>query len=351
MAGWGDIMDRVNLWKQMATSKTMIVAIIDHKRTSAQIKNMENEIELGWTGTTRGIHKIIWAHAPAKNKNIGGITIAVHPILARYSSQTELADDKRGWGRWTGVMIKGRQQSTIVIATYGPTENENIEATESMWQRQLKAMQKIDPQVREKNPQYQYIKDLHAMITELGKKYKIVIVGDSNINIQKDSLETKLWNGIMDDEGLRNSMNSWWPNRKHQCYTWINGEKKSWIDHIYVSNKFLQDGTITGAGIDTGKITYKSDHRMVGVRVNFTTMVGRIEGMPKTQKTRPRTVKATIKKNKEAYRTIAQNREDKRDEKKGKKKGFKYWETELNKIKNKITRASTKKNKQKAKKK
>ena len=127
--------------------------------------------------------------------------------------------------------------------------------------------------------------------------------------------------------------------------------KKSWIDHIYVSNKFLQDGTITGAGIDTGKITYKSDHRMVGVRVNFTTMVGRIEGMPKTQKTRHRTVKATIKKNKEAYRTIAQNREDKRDEKKGKKKGFKYWETELNKIKNKITRASTKKNKQKAQKK
>ena len=94
---------------------------------------------------------------------------------------------------------------------------------------------------------------------------------------------------------------------------------KSWIDHIYVSNKFLQDGTITGAGIDTGKITYKLDHRMVGVRVNFTTMVDRIEGMPKIQKTRPRTFKATIKNNKEAYRTIAQNREDKRNKKKGKK--------------------------------
>ena len=76
---------------------------------------------------------------------------------------------------------------------------------------------------------------------------------------------------------------------------------------------------------------------MVGVRVNFTTMVGRIEGMPKIQKTRPRTVKATIKNNKEAYRTIAQNREDERNEKK-RKKGFKYWETELNKIQNTITK-------------
>ena len=121
-------------------------------------------------------------------------------------------------------------------------------------------------------------------------------MGDTNINIQKDSPEAKLWNGTMKEEVLRNSMGSWWPNRKHQCYTWTNGENKSWIDHIYVSNKFLQDGTITGEGIDTGKITYKSDHRMVGVRLNFTTMVGRIEGMPKTQKNRPKTVKATIKK-------------------------------------------------------
>ena len=61
-----------------------------------------------------------------------------------------------------------------------------------MRQRQLKAMQKIDPQDLEKTPQYQYIKDLHAMITELGKKYKLVVVGDTNINIQKDPLETKL---------------------------------------------------------------------------------------------------------------------------------------------------------------
>ena len=104
----------------------------------------------------------------------------------------------------------------------------------------------------------------------------------------KNPPETKLWNDTLDEEGLRNTMDSWWPNRKHQCYTWINGEKQSWIDHIYVSNNFLQDGTITGAGIDTGKITYKSDHRMVGIRVNFTTMVGKIEGMPKTQKNRPR---------------------------------------------------------------
>ena len=92
-------------------------------------------------------------------------------------------------------MIKGRKQRTIVIATYGPTENENIEATDSMRQPQREAMQKIDPQDREKTPKYQCIKDLHAMTTELGGEYKIV--GDTNIRYkkihQKLSCGTILW--------------------------------------------------------------------------------------------------------------------------------------------------------------
>ena len=114
-------------------------------------------------------------------------------------------------------------------------------------------MQKIDPHEREEDPQKQYMRDLKSMITELGKKFKIVLLGDTNINIQKESTEATKWNQIMEEEGLQNTMHSWWPNRKHQCHTWINGQNKSWIDHIYVSNKFIEDGTITGPGIDTGK--------------------------------------------------------------------------------------------------
>ena len=81
---------------------------------------------------------------------------------------------------------------------------------------------------------------------------------------------------------------------------------------------------------------------MVGVRVNFTTMVGRIEGMPKIQKTRPRTVKATIKKNKEVYRTSTKQRRQ-TERKKREEKRVQILGNRTQQNKNKITRASTKK--------
>jgi hypothetical protein len=117
-------------------------------------------------------------------------------------------------------------------------------------------------------------------------------------------------------EGLRNTMNNWWPIKKHQCYTWINEENKSWIAHIYVSNKFLQYGHNHWGSYWHEEITYKSDHRMVNVKVKFTTMVGRIEGMSQTQKIDLEQSKQLLKKNNETYRTLAQNREDKRNENK-----------------------------------
>ena len=95
-------------------------------------------------------------------------------------------------------------------------------------------------------------------------------------------------------------------------------EKKIWIDHVYVSNKFLQDGIITGAGIDTGKITCKSDHIIVGVRINFTTMV-ELEECPKHRKIDPQRSNKQPPPPKEAYRTIAQTREEKRNRNKKRK--------------------------------
>ena len=40
---------------------------------------------------------------------------------------------------------------------------------------------------------------------------------------------------------------------------------------------------------------------MIGIKVNFTKMVGRIEGLPKIKKNRPRTVKATIERKKKKH--------------------------------------------------
>ena len=75
----------------------MIIALIDHKTTESGRVNLQNEVEMEWTGTNMR-HKVKWSHAMAKNKHIGGITLAVHPTIARYAHITEKCEDKRGWG-------------------------------------------------------------------------------------------------------------------------------------------------------------------------------------------------------------------------------------------------------------
>ena len=80
--------------------------------------------------------------------------------------------------------------------------------------------------------------------------------------------------------GERNMQQAWWPKLQAKCYTWQNGDNKTWIDHAYVDSDKAKDGTVQGVGIDTSRWTHGSDHCMVGMRVNFTTMVGRVRGMP-----------------------------------------------------------------------
>ena len=63
------------------------------------------------------------------------------------------------------------------------------------------------------------------------------------------------------------------------------------------------------SGIDSSTWAHGSDHCMVGIRVNFTTMVGRVRDMPTLYKPTMRTVMAGQQKSKTQYRSIATKRE------------------------------------------
>jgi exonuclease III len=286
----------------------MIMALIDHKIMEKGRINMENEIEMEWTGSNRQ-HKVSWSHSMAKNKHIGGITIAVHPIIGRYARVTDNCQDPRDWGRWTAIEIWGRKRKTLIIATYGPVKNEDEEATNSMWYRQSVEMKKIPAKERCKNPKEQYIKDINEYIDQMQtkEKFEIILTGDMNINPDKDNKTAYTWNSEIRNNGLLNTMNTWWPNLKHQFAT----HKSTWIDHIYVSAKIIQEGSITQAGIETGHTCYKSDHNMIGVEINFTKLTGRIQGQETLYQQKIRTVKAGITENKEQYKRIATERNEK----------------------------------------
>ena len=141
MAGWGDELDRKILWTNMARTKTMVAVIVDHRRTTQQLKSMEFEAEETWLGEKTGC-KAAWTPTPG-NKHIGGVSIALHPALARYTNYADRWYDPRGWGRWTTITLIGKKRKIAIIGTYGPTPNHKEEATNAMWQKQLKGMQKL----------------------------------------------------------------------------------------------------------------------------------------------------------------------------------------------------------------
>jgi len=327
MAGWGDTIDRVNMWKRLAHNNTMIMTLIDHKTTESGRVNLQNEIEMEWTGTNMG-HKVKWSHSMAKNRHIGGITMAVHPIIARYAHITKKCEDTRGWGRWTGIEIWGRKRKIMIIGTYGPTKNDDEDATDSMWYRQSAAIKKLPKSEQCNDPKEQYIADMNDYIrtlqtsTETEDGYEVILMGDINVNPLKDSKYSANWREKTAGNGLINTMDIWWQNRRHLFKT----HRNNWIDHIYMSSKLVQDGSLIGAGIETGHCFYKSDHNMIGTEVNFTKLIGRIQGQEELYQPRRRIVKAGIKENKKQFTRIAKEREEKYD------KSIVRWANEIEDI-------------------
>jgi len=96
MQGWGLDVERATLWSMLARTKTMIIVLIDHRQKNT--RTIEFELKDHWTGV--GVKKDIrFAHVKPGATRSGGITIAIHPILARYAEQHHGEyDDPRNWG-------------------------------------------------------------------------------------------------------------------------------------------------------------------------------------------------------------------------------------------------------------
>jgi len=185
MQGWGKQTERSSLWQLFARSKTMIVALIDHRQRNE--KNVEFELTDQWTGV--GIKKDArFAHVKPRSSAVGGITIAMHPILARYAEQhKQQFDDPRNWGRWTNMTLRGKEK-IVVIAAYGPTgHSTNTEiADNSMWAFQTSQLTAVPQVERQKNARYQFMYDLGACIKKAKTAgYNVILTGDMNVAINK----------------------------------------------------------------------------------------------------------------------------------------------------------------------
>ena len=66
----------------------------------------------------------------------------------------------------------------------------------------------------------------------------------------------------------------------------------------------IKEGSLIGAGIETGHNFYSSDHNMIGININWTKALGRIPELHKHFTPRKRVVRATIEDNKLHYQEI-----------------------------------------------
>ena len=193
MGGWGEELERKTLWNMLARTKTMVAIIIDHRQTKTE--GIEYEMRTQWTGAGKG-REAKFKHAKTNKTTSGGITVAVHPIIARYTvANITKYDDPRGWGRWTSVVIHSKTK-TIIIGTYGPTGTGTRaeEGNKTIWHTQLASMNEIRAEEREATPRQQYMRDIGECIGKAREGgYEIILIGDINIPLNRDKEETEQW--------------------------------------------------------------------------------------------------------------------------------------------------------------
>ena len=114
-----------------------------------------------------------------------------------------------------------------------------------MWQIMIQFMAKMRSDEKEKDPMMQYIVDLTKLVRQRQREgYRVIVIGDINLNIMKDYRLMNTWKERMHGLGMINIQQAWWAKLHAKCYTWQNGECKAWIDHVYVDSNTAKDGTV-----------------------------------------------------------------------------------------------------------
>jgi len=166
MGGWGEELERKTLWSMLARTKTIVAIIIGHIQT--KIEDIEYEMRSQRTGAGKG-REAKFKHAKTNKTTTGGVTMAVHPTIARYMAAniTKYNDPAGGWGRWTSVVIHSKTNAkTVIIGAYGPTGTGTRaeEGNKTIWHTQLASMGEIKTDERETTPKQQYMRDIGECI-------------------------------------------------------------------------------------------------------------------------------------------------------------------------------------------
>ena len=81
-------------------------------------------------------------------------------------------------------------------------------------------MAKMRSDEKEKDPMMQYIVDLTKLVRQRQREgYRVIVIGDINLNIMKDDRLVNTWKERMHGLGMINIQQAWWPKLHAKCYT------------------------------------------------------------------------------------------------------------------------------------
>ena len=133
--------------------------------------------------------QLVWTHGQGMpgltRRAVGGVSLVADETLAKIQGMKFV--DSRGWGRFVGRVLVGKDAKRILLITvYFPTE---ASGEGSAWQSQKRAMQGIGEEDRKANPWMQAAHDLEQQVAGFMLESKsqrvregtsIVIMGDFN---------------------------------------------------------------------------------------------------------------------------------------------------------------------------
>ena len=254
---------------------------------------------------------------------VGGVAALTGGILHRYRSKQ--IQDKRHWGRYVGRIIRGqsREQQTgqkrqhkestrhtkftnlAIITVYAAVESTS---PNSMWQQQctgILGLERAERQMKTKagvqvpDPHAQLRSDLGIVIERLKQKEKcnVILMGDFNINLHKNTTEARNLIDWANDAGLYNpymeNFGSTLPNQHayissdansgDRIDTWAQSDKTpederkeiphGHLDHVWASADLRRRNCIPSYTVPQYSIA-NTDHRPVTITLDIAEALG-----------------------------------------------------------------------------
>ena len=263
--------------------RTWIQAVVDHR--SDEI-NVGGRVEQAFK-TAYGRNDVRFVHSCPRKRSTqeeaGECSVIVMPELRARAQK--VVKDRRGWGRYAGVVLEGRMQAGVqrkaaVITVYAPCGT-----TSAATQRQAAGIAAAaaagQKGVRGKSPFAVLLKDLHAEIVELKAKGVADIIVGGDFNARHDG-SVRPWRQLQAWRkrcGLGDVLRELHPATEFVTYRaqGSSGRIATWIDHCFVSQRLIDSGIVTGAGVldkrrhegaEEAKVA-GSMHNMLAVAVDF----------------------------------------------------------------------------------